>query len=406
MQASGRHDANIRVAHPGCRMISLVHKVVQGLPAGVRRALKSVPGSTLARDVLYKRPMGARPSSGSLRPVVYLPTWLEWDVMKQRPQYILEALARSGHQVWFIDPRVSETMVTPSGVRIVPSLRPVPRSDILVYTHFAPTATLLDRFESPVVIYDILDDLSIYDPDETHLPANRRVMHHHPGLVAAADVVTVSNEVLLSKHLDERPDLLLLENGVDLTLFTPKGQVSDLLPQKPVVGYHGAVSLWFDFDIVEHLARAHPHVSIVIVGPVDERVSERYKQLESIPNVHTFPRQSVDDVVKFVRGFDVGVIPFRVNDMTVGVTPLKMYEYLAMEVPCVATPLPSCVAQESVSTAAEPASFVTHVHSALAMGPVERKELRALAEPASWDSRLHSLLERLDSAGLRTVPPR
>ena len=43
-----------------------------------------------------------QPVSGELRPVVYLPTWVEWNSMKQRPQFLLEAFAKAGHDVWFI----------------------------------------------------------------------------------------------------------------------------------------------------------------------------------------------------------------------------------------------------------------------------------------------------------------
>ncbi len=86
----------------------MLHRLLARLPAGVRNLLKRVPGASQLRDRLYGQPEGAAPTSGSLRPVVYLPTWLEWEVMKQRPQYLLEALAAAGHEVWFVDPRLRD----------------------------------------------------------------------------------------------------------------------------------------------------------------------------------------------------------------------------------------------------------------------------------------------------------
>lgn len=385
-------------------MTSLIHRVLRHIPAGWRRRAKRLPGLTGLRDRLYGMPHGPEPAAGFPRPVVYLPTWLEWHVMKQRPQYVLEALARAGHPIWFVDPRAPGPDEADSGITIVPTLRDVPRSHVIIYTHFAPVVSLIERFDNPAVVYDVLDDLSIYDADEMDLPAERTVRHHHGGLITRADVVTVSNSELFQKHQMERTDLVLLENGVDLDLFDPEGDVFGSLPDKPIVGYHGAISLWFDFELVEALARTRPDLSVLLVGPVDDRVAEHSDQLARLPNLHLFPQQSVEDIVKFVRGFDVGIIPFRVNEMTRGVTPLKMYEYLAMGVPCVATPLPACVAHKAVGTAASPVEFATEVDRALGMSADAQSRLRVHAEEASWDRRIEDLLDRLDSDGLRTVP--
>jgi hypothetical protein len=79
-----------------------LRSLVGALPAPIRSGFKSMPGVMEVWDWL-RRPQGPKPSSGDLRPVVYLPTWARWDVMRQRPQYLLEALARAGHRVYFID---------------------------------------------------------------------------------------------------------------------------------------------------------------------------------------------------------------------------------------------------------------------------------------------------------------
>jgi len=379
-----------------------VHRLIRILPRGLRKLLKSLPGATRLRDVFYDTASGAAPDPGSLRPVVYLPTWLEWDEMKQRPQYLLEAFARAGHEVWFVDPRLNKPRTTPSGVHLVPSLHPTPGSDVIIYTHFAPTRSLVGNYQRAAVVYDLLDDLSIYDPDETHLPEHRRVRFHHRDLVADADVVIVSSPVLAGHHREERPDLVVVENGVDLRLFTPEGPAADLGPG-PIVGYHGAVSPWFDFGLMTEVAALRPDLRFVLVGPVDDRVADDAAALSRLPNVVFHPAQPAETVASFVRGFDVGLIPFVVDEMTEGVTPLKMFEYLASGVPVVATPLPACVDHPAVKVASEPGSFAALIAAALKTGPEQRSRLRRAAEEASWDERLRPLLDRLDALGLRRV---
>ena len=381
-----------------------MHRAIQRTPIGVKKLLKSVPGVTAFRDRTYRQPKGAPPPVGSLRPVVYLPTWLEWDVMKQRPQYLMEAMANAGHPVWFVDPRLDESPQNAGQVSLVRSLRPTPPSDVILYTHFAPTRTLVRGYERAAVVYDLLDDLTIYDSGEKGLPAERTARHHHESLVHEADVVIASNPVLVERHRQERDDLLLVENGVDTKRFTPRGPVAGDLPVGPVVGYHGAIAPWFDFELVTGLAKARPDLSIVLLGPVDEEVTEMASQLARLPNVHLFPAQTADAVPSYVRGFDVGIIPFLVNEMTEAVTPLKMYEYLACAIPVVATPLPACVEHPSVVTAADAGGFSPAIDGVMSLESDRRERLRQDAEDASWDRRVAPLLDVLENLGLRRVP--
>lgn len=375
------------------------------LPPGVRKALKTVPGATRIRDWLYHNPQASPFPPGTLRPVVYLPTWLRWEVMRQRPQYLLEALAGAGHEVFFVDPRADRITVPSPGVTITPSLRSTPGSEVILYTHFAPTRTLIDRYSDGVVVYDILDDLSIYDPDEVGLPAERTVRHHHGPLMARADVVIASNTVLVERHLSERPDMVLIENGVDPTLFTPVGS-GVALGDAPVVGYHGAIGPWFDFEMLAQLAEGRPGYRFVLVGPLLEGTSEGAESLAAFPNVTHFPEKPAVEVAAYVRSFDVGLIPFLVNEMTEGVTPLKLYEYLASGVPVVSTPLPACVAHPDVVVGVDRAGLLEAIDAAVALDPAARSALRASGEAASWSRRIEPLLERLESLGVRETSRR
>lgn len=369
----------------------------------MRNLLKRLPGVTSLRDQLYGRPKGAPALPGSLRPVVYLPTWLQWEVMKQRPQYLLEALAAAGHEVWFVDPRLDEAKTVGERVHLVPSVRPTPVSGVILYTHFAPTQTLIDRYRDAVVVYDLLDDLAIYEPNERGMPAERTVRHHHRPLMEEADVVIVSNPVLADRHRAERDDLILVENGVDLDRFTPEGPVAESLSGGVVVGFHGAVAPWFDFELMTAVANLRANLRFVLVGPVDPEVEEEARRLGKLPNVEFLPPQSSERIAEFVRGFAVGLLPFVVDEMTEAVTPLKMYEYLASGVPVVSTPLPACERHPAVATAADPGEFAARIDQAVDLGSRGRLELRDHANDAAWDHRIRPLLDRLEERGKREL---
>lgn len=362
-----------------------------------------MPGATAVRDRVYGSPSASPYEAGSLRPVVYLPTWARWDVMKQRPQYLLQALADAGHDVYFVDPRHGGPDQVTGRVTITSGLTSVPSRDVIVYTHFAPTRTMLDQFEGAAVIYDILDDLTIYDPDEVGLPPERKVRFHHEPLMQEASIVITSNAVLAGRHRSEREDLILIENGVDAELFTPELPGVDL-GDGPIVGYHGAIRSWIDFDLLHAVAESRPQYRFVLVGPVLRGVEEPTARLEELPNVRRLPEQDAAGVARHVRSFTVGIIPFVVNVTTQGVNPMKLNEYLASGVPVVATPLPSCVAHPEVLVGADARTWGSLLDQAVGMTAEDRLRMREAGLEASWDRLIRPLLQRLESLGLRHVP--
>ncbi|MEA3510514.1 MAG: glycosyltransferase [Actinomycetota bacterium] len=339
--------------------------------------------------------------------MVYLPTWARWDVMRQRPQFLLEAFADAGHPVYFVDPR-ERTPRTAGGVSIVPSLDDVPGEHVILYLHFAPLRELVDQFADTVVIYDILDDLTIYEADEVGLPSERTVAHHHSYLMDSADQVIVSNPVLDDRHRSERRDLVLVENGVDAARFSETAARPTDLPDAggPIVGYRGAIARWFDFELLRSVAEAEPDWRFALVGPTDGRVTDEVESLASLPNIELIGERDSDAMPGHAQAFDVEAVWFIVDELTQGVTPLKVFESLAAGTPVVSSPLPACEVIPGVRTATGPTEFRDALHAALqdATDPDWLTLAAETAENADWSRRLDPLLDRLDDANQRVVP--
>ena len=337
--------------------------------------------------------------------MVCLPTWSRWGVMQQRPQYLMKAFAASGHPVYFIDPGEPEPR-TVDGVYVVSSLAAVPGRHVILYVHFAPLQELFDRFDDPVIVYDVYDDLSIFEPDEVDLPPERRVEAHHDQVLERADLVLMSHPLIADRHGRGAEDLLVVENGVDPAMFRADTARPSDFPDisGPVIGFHGMLSHWFDFDMLEAVARLRPDWSFVLVGPHDSKVEDRVRALLDAPNISLVGERPSDDIAAYVRQFDVGAIWFQVDDLTSAVNPLKMYEYLAAGIPVVATPLPACVDKIGVRTADHPESFASAISDALEPGGLDPEALVQVAWEASWDRRLAPVLEWLEEMALRRVP--
>lgn len=325
-----------------------------------------------------------------LRPVVYLPTWAHWNEMKQRPQYLLETFASRGHEVYFVDFDAPEMVV--DGVRIVPSLDRVPTEGVILYIHYAPIAHLLDSFTDPIVVYDILDDLTLFEADEVDVDPDRSFRRNHALLMDRADVVIASNSTLIERHRHERSDLVLVENGVDIDRFSADSLRPQDLPEGgPIIGYNGMISTWFAFELVAGLARRRPEWRFVLVGPVDDRARRELDDLLLIGSVIWLGERPSDQMPSYAAAYDVGAVWFEVNHMTEAVTPLKLFEYLAAGTPAVSTPLPACVGVAGVSVASSPDEFDIEIQRLL-----EVEGWRGDVDEFSWEARSTRLHERLD----------
>lgn len=316
--------------------------------------------------------------------------------MRQRPQEVIKAFADAGHPAYFVDSSTT-SVYKDGGVTVCPTLDAVPRSHVMLYIHFAPVAHLVERFEDPVVIYDILDDLSIYEPDEIGLPIERTVGYHHPSLMAAADLVMASSGELVVRHASERTDIVLAENGVDVSRFSTSGPHQDL-GRTPIVGYHGAVAHWFDFDLLEAVAAAHPEWTFPVVGPIRPDVAERVESID-LPNVQFLGERSPDQIGSYVRSFTVGVVWFKVNRLTEGVSPLKVYEWLASGVAPVSVPLPAVMDDPLVQIGHDATTMSHAIQSGIDLCSTTAwaDQAELATQSSTWTARLAPVLEHLDT---------
>lgn len=79
--------------------------------------------------------------------------------------------------------------------------------------------------------------------------------------------------------------------------------------------------------------------------------------MEAEPNIHLLGHRDHRDLPAALRGADVGLIPYAINELTSSIFPMKVYEYLAAGLPVIATPLPSLAGVAEVETAVDAAGI-------------------------------------------------
>jgi UDP-galactopyranose mutase len=144
-----------------------------------------------------------------------------------------------------------------------------------------------------------------------------------------------------------------------------------------------------DLELLRQVATAHPDWSIVMVGPVAKIDPET---LPRLPNLHYPGQQPYSRLPNFLKGFDVCLMPFAINQATRYISPTKTLEYMAAHKPIVSTPVPDVVTNWSdvVYIAGNPTDYAAAVAAALAETECQR-DRRIAGEKAqlalnSWDS--------------------
>lgn len=161
-------------------------------------------------------------------------------------------------------------------------------------------------------------------------------------LLQKSDVVITTAKTLFEDKQPFAKNCLLVPHGVDWNHFSRALSIDCHLPddmldvKKPVLGFFGLIHDWIDLELIAFLAKKRPEWSLVLIGKssVDMNVLAQYQ------NVHLLGQKHYEVLPEYCRAMDVALIPFKLNELTIHVNPIKLREYLASGLPVVSTNLP------------------------------------------------------------------
>ena len=385
-------------------------------------------------------------------PVILCLSHLGWDFVWQRPQHILSRLARHYPVLYVNEPELSAPSGPPYLKQVtdrdkVSAWQPMfpDRRDVLenwralyvglvqellvrkqgaeqqglalslcrplILWFYTPVPYyFLDHFPADLVVYDVMDELANFKGASGDLP--EREAH----LLCHADLVFTGGLSMYEARQHRHHNIHLFRSGVEPDHFA-QAQGPDLevaaqiahLP-RPILGYYGVIDERIDLELLRSLAVSHPDWSIVMLGPV--RKIDR-ADLPVAANIFYVDQQPYASLPGFLKGFDVCLMPFAINEATRYISPTKTLEFMAAHKPVVSTAVPDVARNWSdvVSIARGPAEFAAAIHQALAETE-EQAVRRAAAEQVhldrnSWDNiademdqLLRSVMQQKISAGL------
>ncbi len=209
--------------------------------------------------------------------------------------------------------------------------------DFQLWTFLPNTVDYVGTLGEKLSVYYCVDEWSTF----TALDA-RATIAAEKRLLSRVDVTFCTSQALVDSKSKHTRLTQFAPHGVNFASFA-RAVDGDLevpadlarIPQ-PRLGFFGTLRDLIDYDLIAGMARARPDVHIVLIGQKHVDLAE----LEALPNVHFLGQKKHDELAAYCKGFDVGWIPYRIDDNVKFINPLKLREYLSAGVPVISTSMP------------------------------------------------------------------
>ena len=368
---------------------------------------------------------------------------LRWGFVFQRPQHLLTRAARH-YRVIFVEEPGFEAIAAPrldlievsGGITVavphlpqgtgeaqaeamqrdlIDTLLAETGGDRQIFWYYTPMAVgFTDHHRPDLCVYDCMDELSAFRFASPNLVERER------RLFGLADLVFTGGQSLYEAKKDRHPDVHAFPSSIDVAHFGRARQrgVSEPADQAPIghprLGFFGVIDERIDLDLLAAVADLRPDWQLVMLGPVakiDPALLPRQ------PNIYWLGGKPYEQLPDYLRGWEVGLMPFAVNEATRFISPTKTPEFLAAGVPVVSTPIVDVVRSYEeaglVEIAADTATMVAKAEAVLGRpkGPwltrVDAK-LAGMSWDKTWntmqavmDAKLHAGRRPAKSAGAR-----
>lgn len=251
------------------------------------------------------------------------------------------------------------------------------------------------------VVYEYIDEIN---PAITGAVPDS-VYRRHLAILKDERVIVVATSDQLAEEVQQfrSKNFILSTNGVDLDHWRiPRGKPpSDLSPAlngNLIVGYHGALAKWMDYDLLRSIADAGPYEVVLIGHEHDGAFAE--SGLKDHPRVHFLGSKTYFELNAYAVYYDIAILPFKKTNLTQAVSPVKIFEYMAARKPIVTTDLRECQKYRSCLIASTQIEFLEQLkHAAELRNDLDY--LRLLDQEAAENSWERKTIEILKLAGVK-----
>jgi len=290
-----------------------------------------------------------------------------------------------------------------------------PQRKTLLWVYHVQLKNLLeyvDGLTHDTLIYDCVDNYAGF-PENTAFYSTtvtkKQLITQEEALAKKADLVFASAPGLVDRLKSYNPHTHFTPNVGDYEKFKDAKLLKDLPVDlkdltKPVIGFTGALDEYkFDMSLFKELVQNHPNYSFVLIGSLARKGKSATKELlglGGLENVYLLGSRSYEIINQYFAGFNAFIIPYQLNDLTVGgCFPVKFHDALAAGLPVIVTDMPAYTLFKDVCYISKSyQEFGVNLEKALQEdSPQKIKARQEVAKNNNWDGKVASMLKLIES---------
>jgi glycosyltransferase involved in cell wall biosynthesis len=209
-----------------------------------------------------------------------------------------------------------------------------------VYWYYTPMALEFTRhLGADVCVYDNMDELSAFRNAPPALLALEQE------LFARCDLVFCGGQSLYEAKRGRHASVHSFPSSIDREHFARARSCATDPPDqaklgRPRLGFFGVIDERMDLELVDRLARQRPAWQWIMLGPLAKIDTASLPRRD---NLHWLGQRSYDELPGYLAHWDVGIMPFALNESTRFISPTKTPEFIAAGVPVVSSPITDVV---------------------------------------------------------------
>jgi glycosyltransferase involved in cell wall biosynthesis len=262
-------------------------------------------------------------------------------------------------------------------------------------TFLPNTAPYVGTLDEQLAIYYCVDEWATFSglDREGTIAMERQLLER-------VDATFTTSLALRDKKAAHCKHTYLAPHGVDHAKFARA--IDDALPipadlaalPGPRIGFFGTLRDFLDYELMAHVAKARPDWSFALIGQELCDIGP----LKGLPNVHLLGQKKHHELPAYCKGFDVGLVPYRIDNDVKFINPLKLREYLSAGLPVVSTGMPEVQPYAHLCHIADTGdAMVAAIERALTEGSREARIQRSAGMGSeTWEARVASILRVVD----------
>lgn len=215
-------------------------------------------------------------------------------------------------------------------------------------------------------------------------------------LVGTAKLLVEQINKYLEKHKILNKQVIYLPNAVDSDLFEPRKEYEkpqDLIKGSKTLIYYGSLwGSWFNWEIIEQVATNCKDTSINLIGDY-AGIIDIVKKMPK--NVHFLGLKKQTELPSYLYYSDYAILPFKTDEIGKYVSPLKIFEYIAMNKPVISTPLDDILEYKNVHCSNDSKDWIKWINEGIDFNKEERNYF---ISENDWYSRASKIIQNLEKS--------